>query len=195
MKFKIHPQSCDISYTHDFISVNEADDLLNDILNKSQFSQYELKIYGNIIKSPRLNDYYSNPNCVYSYSGITLQPKPWIPSLKKILDKINNATNCGFNSCLINYYRNGLDYIGYHADNEMGLGDRKGVAVISLGVTRSFYIKNNGTGDILDVNLEHGSLFWMAGETQKHFKHSLPKRTKIKQPRISLTFRKVPVRK
>jgi len=39
--------------------------------------------------------------------------------------------------------------------------------------------------------LEHGSILLMKGDTQNSWVHTLPKSTKIKEPRINLTFRKV----
>jgi len=37
--------------------------------------------------------------------------------------------------------------------------------------------------------LENGSLLVMKDETQDHWKHALPKSSKIMEPRINLTFR------
>ena len=32
---------------------------------------------------------------------------------------------------------------------------------------------------------------WMAGQTQKNFKHEVPKEPRVTQPRINLTFRRI----
>jgi len=37
----------------------------------------------------------------------------------------------------------------------------------------------------------HGSLLIMAGNTEKHFKHEVPKEPDVTQPRINLTFRHI----
>src|SRR5438876_1121395 len=39
------------------------------------------------------------------------------------------------------------------------------------------------------TRLPHGSLLIMAGQTQKNFKHEVPKEPDITEPRINLTFR------
>jgi hypothetical protein len=41
------------------------------------------------------------------------------------------------------------------------------------------------------VGLEHGSLLVMKGETQRFWKHQLPKSRKVSDPRLNLTFRSV----
>ena len=45
--------------------------------------------------------------------------------------------------------------------------------------------------DKITINLKSGSLLFMLGNTQHHWQHSLPKRMKISERRINLTFRKI----
>ena len=42
-----------------------------------------------------------------------------------------------------------------------------------------------------DIELKHGSLFIMAGSSQKYFSHEIPTETKKLGVRYSLTFREV----
>ncbi len=44
---------------------------------------------------------------------------------------------------------------------------------------------------IEDVDLAPGSLITMEGKCQKYWKHAIPKRTRIHEPRINLTFRTI----
>ena len=39
--------------------------------------------------------------------------------------------------------------------------------------------------------LESGSVLVMKGDTQKNWLHSLPKSTRVTEPRINLTFRRI----
>jgi alkylated DNA repair dioxygenase AlkB len=41
----------------------------------------------------------------------------------------------------------------------------------------------------LSLNLEHGSLLWMAGGTQQHYQHAIDKTRAPVGERINLTFR------
>jgi alkylated DNA repair dioxygenase AlkB len=53
-----------------------------------------------------------------------------------------------------------------------------------------FHLKHNLINDqMLKINLEHGSLLVMKGETQHFWKHQIPKTAKSIGSRINLTFR------
>ncbi|KAL6049505.1 Alpha-ketoglutarate-dependent dioxygenase AlkB [Balamuthia mandrillaris] len=84
----------------------------------------------------------------------------------------------------------GKDYIGFHADKE-GIPEGKNkIASLSLGATRRFLMKQYTEKKAsLEYVLTPGSIILMEGETQRHWKHSVPKETKCTQPRINLTFR------
>jgi alkylated DNA repair dioxygenase AlkB len=43
----------------------------------------------------------------------------------------------------------------------------------------------------LAFELEHGDLFVMDPPTQRHWQHELPRRLRVRGPRINLTFRHV----
>ena len=50
---------------------------------------------------------------------------------------------------------------------------------------------NDKTDMNFDIELENGSLFIMAGASQKHFSHEIPKGSRKCNERFSLTFREV----
>eukprot|EP01137_Pigoraptor_chileana_P004986 Opistho-2@2763 len=97
-----------------------------------------------------------------------------------------------FNSCLLNEYRNGSQYIGFHADDEKDLGENRMVATVSLGGARDFVLKpKKSEGEkTTKILLESGSLVVMAGECQRLYHHSIPKRASAEY-RVSLTFRRL----
>ena len=66
-------------------------------------------------------------------------------------------------------------------------GDRQG-AEHSL---RRFVLKHRQTQQKLAIELPHGSLLVMAGATQRHYRHALPRTTKPAGERINLTFRRI----
>ena len=76
-------------------------------------------------------------------------------------------------------------------DDEKELGTNPVIASVSLGESRDFLLKHKTTEEKLKLVLHSGSLLLMAGETQNHWKHTLPKRTRSLKPRINLTFRKI----
>jgi len=56
---------------------------------------------------------------------------------------------------------------------------------------RLFRLKGQNGSVACAGRLSHGSLFIMAGKTQKNFRHEVPKEPGVDQPRINLTFRRI----
>jgi len=95
-----------------------------------------------------------------------------------------------FNSVLANLYRNGRDSNGWHADDEPELGSQPIIASVSLGATRDFQFKHRQLAQhSYTQELSSGSLLVMGGAMQAHWLHQLPKRLRVQDPRINLTFR------
>ena len=76
-----------------------------------------------------------------------------------------------------------------HADTEPEMVPV--IASVSLGTERMFLLRGKGGAMVYSKLLAHGILLIMAGSTQKHFKHEVPKDPSITHPRISLTFRRI----
>jgi alkylated DNA repair dioxygenase AlkB len=79
--------------------------------------------------------------------------------------------------------------VSWHADNEPGLGREPVIASISLGAVRRFQLRHRRRNERLGLDLPHGSCLIMAGATQHHWLHQLPKTARPVGPRINLTFR------
>ena len=90
----------------------------------------------------------------------------------------------GYNAALCNLYRNGNDSVGLHADAEPEMGSI--IASVCLGMERVFRLKREDGTVAFSERLPHGSLLIMAGDTQKNFKHEVPKELDVTQPRINL---------
>ena len=56
---------------------------------------------------------------------------------------------------------------------------------------RRFLVKEKKDSKITALILEDLSFLLMLGDTQKEYKHSIPKQKRISQPRINLTFRQI----
>jgi alkylated DNA repair dioxygenase AlkB len=98
---------------------------------------------------------------------------------------------CGtiFNSCLLNLYHDGREGMGWHSDDEKSLVRDGCIASMSFGAERKFSFRHKRTKETVSLVLEDGSLLVMAGTTQTHWHHQLPKSAKAGTPRINLTFR------
>jgi alkylated DNA repair dioxygenase AlkB len=153
---------------------------------------HRLKIFGREVDSPRLSRWIGDPGASYRYSGVRFEPASWPRALTVVRKAVNAAAGEEFNSVLANLYRDGNDTMGWHSDDEPELGIQPIIASLSLGAPRKFVLKSRAPdGDKLEIQLTHGSLLVMRGDTQRNYKHSLPRTTKSSGERINLTFRRI----
>lgn len=103
------------------------------------------------------------------------------------------AAGCGFNSLLLNRYRDGQDKLDWHADDEPEPDPQAPTASLSFGAARSFRLRPKlpGTAESLAYVLGHGDLLVMDPPTQQHWLHQVPQRLRIREERINLTFRTI----
>jgi alkylated DNA repair dioxygenase AlkB len=160
------------------------------------------EIQGKLLKNPPITvfgkpaiqhrniGFFSDVSIGYYYSNQLMPSQPLGQCLTGLLAAVNMIVKGDFNGILVNEYTNGIDYIGQHSDDEKDLAN-VGVVAISYGQERLLRITNKKTDlKVKDIILPHGSLYHMAGDFQKEFKHGIPKQAKIKGTRISFTFRR-----
>ena len=176
-----------LAYLADFLTQQEADTLYQELYRGIAWRQESITLFGRCVLQPRLQTWFSERP--YKYSGLQLQPKAIPPSIHSLKTQCEQVCEQKFNSVLLNLYRDGQDYMGWHQDNEKELGHWPVIASISLGAERKFSLKHKNNQQKIDYQLNHGSLLIMVGELQHYWKHALPKSTRITQPRINLTFR------
>ncbi len=180
----------ELSIDESFLSVAQADQLLEQLLVELPWRHDEISVYGKTHLMPRQHCFQSEQHLTYQYSGLVLSAEPFHPKVLQLKRYLEAVTQLEFNAVLINLYRDGFDKMGWHSDDEVELGVNPAIASISLGAQRCFKLrhKEKAAADIA-LELTHGSLLLMTGELQSHWQHSLPQRKKITQPRINFTFR------
>lgn len=180
----------EILYDENFLSNDEATAFFESLRQNTDWQQDRIKIFGKEYDQPRLTALFADNKNPYSYSSITMYPKPFSPAILEIKSRVEKKINQTFTSCLLNLYRNGQDSNGWHADNEKELGTNPIIASVSLGAERQFHMKHRtDKTQKLKLNLAHGSLLVMSGSTQHHWLHQIPKTKKNVGERINLTFR------
>jgi alkylated DNA repair dioxygenase AlkB len=194
--FRIDRDSLDIEFWSDFLAPSRADDLLSTLLTETPWVHGEIAIYGKKVKMPRLTAWYGDPGAVYTYSGLRNEPLPWSAALSEIRADVESFAEHTFNSVLLNYYRNGDDYMSWHRDDEPELGPRPVIASVTLGAARRFQFREArpaeaGKRKTHEIELTHWSLLVMRGDTQRVWEHGIPKAKGVVEPRINLTFRRV----
>lgn len=137
--------------------------------------------------------FFSDSSQGYRYSGQIAPSIPLAPNpiLVNTIHDVNEVLETSFNGILVNRYTNGSKYIGAHSDDESKLDQkRKTVASLAYGATRIFRVRNKHTKKVVfDYEHKPRSLLIMEGEFQREFTHEIPVQARIKNERISLTFR------
>lgn len=179
-------------FAPDWLQPGQADALFAELRDSIQWETHRIRLFGSEVDSPRLSSWVGDEGAAYTYSGTRFQPRPWPLALAGIRSRLGEELHCEFNSVLANRYRNGRDYMGWHSDNESALGQRPVIASLSLGGTRRFVLRQRADpSQQLTLELPHGSLLVMRGDTQKNYKHALPRTAKPVGERINLTFRRI----
>jgi alkylated DNA repair dioxygenase AlkB len=180
----------DIVLYPDFFNVTESDRFLEHLLVHTAWKQEHIRLWGKMMALPRLTAWYGDAGKAYTYSGLTVHPHPWTPTLLAIKRRIETVTEAHFNSVLLNLYRDGCDSVAWHSDDETELGPHPVIGSVSFGATRRFQFKHKDRRTHrTSIALPHGSLLLMQGTTQHCWLHCLPKTTRTCGPRINLTFR------
>jgi alkylated DNA repair dioxygenase AlkB len=165
----------------------DAHRLFDELMAATAWRQEIATVMGRRVPIPRLTAWHGEAG--YVYSGIRMTPAPWNPPLLELKAVAEACAARRFNSVLLNLYRDARDSVSWHADNEPGLGPNPVIASISLGATRRFQMKHRRRDERLSVDLPSGSCLVMAGATQHHWLHQVPKTSRSVGPRINLTFR------
>lgn len=187
------PPSGRLIYWPAYLDAGQAEALFDRLQLGLDWRQLPVRLFGRQIPQPRLTDFHADAGISYTYSGLRLEGCAWPLPLAALRERLNAELGQAFNSVLCNLYRDGRDYMGWHADDEPTLGADPVIASLSLGIRRRFQLRPRQRARVerRELMLEPGSLLVMAGDLQRHWLHQLPKSLQVKTPRINLTFRRI----
>jgi len=175
------------------LNVNEAQNYLEYFLKALAWQHDEVILHGQYFKTDRKVVWYGDDHYQYHYSGMAKQAHLWDVRLLELKQKVEQITGAQFNSCLANLYENGMQGVGWHSDDEPSLRHPEHgetvIASLSLGATRKFRFKHRTQAATADLLLQSGQLIVMQGQTQRYWKHTLAKSSRVIEPRVNLTFR------
>lgn len=182
----------ELAFETQWLTLAAADALFAELREVIAWECHRIRLFGREHASPRLSCWIGDPDASYRYSGTRFEPQPWPAALLPIRTRLREELRVDFNSVLANLYRDGRDAMGWHSDNEPELGAQPAIASLSLGATRRFVLKHRGDpARKLALDLPHGSLLVMSGDTQRNYRHALPRTAKPVGARINLTFRRI----
>lgn len=183
-------KDAELLYHPAFFDNAESDRIFKTLLETIEWKQDKIMMYGKELPLPRLSAWYGDNNKPYTYSGITLNPLPWTNELLEIKEKIEAEVKVKFSSVLLNRYRDGQDYVGWHTDAEKELGKNPIIGSVNFGATRKFQLRRiDDHKEKFEVELKHGTFLVMGGGTQHFWQHQVPKTAHKIGERLNLTFR------
>ena len=168
--------------------VELADSLLSEV-NSYGLRHYNITIYGKTHLFPRSMSWFGK--VPYTFSGVTLKQdvKPPEP-LRILLDLVRDTYSDKLNCCLLNYYKDGSDYINWHSDDEFIFDSKEPIVTLSVGGSRRFKVRSIlNHSDVEEYDSGHGDIIVMPPGFQQTHQHSIPKTSKQVDPRLSFTFR------
>lgn len=183
-----------VHYYGKVFSQDEADEHFRVLETEIEWQHDVVIIFGKRIVTKRKVAWYGDKPFSYRYSGMDKVALLWTEELKGIKQFVEEISGETFNTCLLNFYHQGEEGMGWHSDDEKELKKDGAIASLSFGAERKFSFRHRQTKERIDMLLEHGSLLLMKGTTQTHWLHCLPATKKISQARVNLTFRQLVTR-
>ncbi|KAL8137332.1 hypothetical protein V2J09_003333 [Rumex salicifolius] len=134
-----------VIYIPKFLGCDESWKWLDYLNTQIPWTRPTIRVFGRSCLQPRDTCYVATPGLPeLVYSGYHPRAYSWddYPTLKELLDLVHMALpGSSFNSLLLNRYKGGNDYVGWHADDEKLYGPCPEIASLSFGCERDFILK------------------------------------------------------
>ena len=182
---------------HNLLSPSDAE-ALYDYCKTDLPWQTEVDAFG---EQGRPTTYFGDDNAIFSFVGLTLQPRAWPSQLavaRKAVGTIAAAHETSITACLANLYEESQGEIPWHHDEVRACGEARLVIALSLGGPRRMLLRRRDSlpaAAPISVPLPPGSAVVMASTAQEHWEHCLPLDVNEHDApsRISLTFRSIEI--
>jgi len=172
----------DVTYIPEFLDRALADALVRELSADTRWKADSRMMYGKRVLVPR-----------ETAGRGEKMPQPWTPALTTVRTMIERHTGTTYDYCFLNRYRDGRDAVAWHGDHDGERDARLVVASLSLGATRAFQLrpkKDSGLRhDPITVDVAHGDLVVMRGDTQLNWEHRVPRDSRVTGERLNVTFR------
>jgi alkylated DNA repair dioxygenase AlkB len=173
----------DVRLYRGWLAVPQADALLVAIRATTVWTQERRKMYDRVVDVPREQAWFGDGPADLTFG-------PMIPELARVRADLEALTAVRFAYVLLNRYRDGADSVAWHSDREVASIARPTIASLTLGVTRAFDVRPKADRSrVVSVDLDHGDLVVMRGDTQANYEHRVGKDPRARGERINLTFR------
>lgn len=176
----------DVLYVRNFLDVATLQALESEL--QSYKPQFEAEAQRpSPVQAPRLCLAFGDVETSFGDLGTCL---PWPLRILEVGVRIGTTLDQKFNFALANWYRDGSDYTGWHADKIAFHEPQSMVAIVSVGADREIAFRQVGESrPVVSQELEAGSLLLMSFDTHRHFEHSVLANPDLRDTRMSLTYR------
>ncbi len=172
----------DVRLYRGWLDTARADALLASIYASTEWVQERRKMYDRFVDVPREQAWFGDD-----------RERPFTPELATVRRELEALTGERFSHVLLNRYRTGRDSVAWHHDREVDHLNRPVIASLTLGATRAFDLRpKDDRAKVTSIDLDHGDLIVMRGDTQTNWEHRVAKNPRIAGERINLTFRQQP---
>jgi len=172
----------DVALYRGWLEALRADALLASIRATTVWMRERRKMYDRFVDVPREQAWFGDD-----------REHAFTPDLAAVRRDLEEATQARFAYVLLNRYRDGNDSVAWHCDREVEGLSSPVIGSLTLGATRAFDLRpKNDRCRILSIDLDHGDLLVMRGETQRYWEHRVRKDRRIAAERVNLTFRQQP---
>jgi alkylated DNA repair dioxygenase AlkB len=172
----------DVRLYRGWLGKERADTLLASIHATTAWVQERRKMYDRVVDVPREQAWFGDD-----------REHPFTPELDAVRRELEALSGARFSHVLLNRYRSGKDSVAWHNDREVAHLTRPVIGSLTLGATRAFDLRPKADRKrIVSIDLDHGDLLVMRGDTQTNWEHRVAKDPRIAGERINLTFRQQP---
>jgi alkylated DNA repair dioxygenase AlkB len=129
--------------------------------------------------------------CPFYYSNKTMSASPMTSRIAAIRDRLADETGVFYDCVLINLYENGEVGMRYHSDPDQGLYWSTTTAVVSIGDTREFCLRDVASKGKIEHHrffVSQACVVEMVDDCQIRYQHCV-KQAGEAGPRVSLVFK------
>lgn len=157
--------------------VSGAEQLFATVLSAAQWYVQHMVMFEEVVRCPRL---------VTSWHVGELPSE--LALVRSMAASLSQRYRVALTRVSANLYRDGRDAVAWHGDRGARDVDTATVAIVSLGASRPFRLRERDGSGRLDLAPSAGDLLVMGGTCQRTWQHAVP-RVRAVGPRISLMFR------
>ena len=185
------PAGALVTYHPNFLPADRATAYMDVLLKETDWQDEIVPIYSKEIVAKRKIYHYGDNGMSFCYAGKQRPSNPWTSLMLDLKTEVEATLSQCFNYAVVNLYRDGSDYIGWHSDSEKAIAGST-VASLSFGASRDFDLRRLANKEEKTrIQLDNGDMLVMARGTQPCWQHCVPTRLKVTEPWINITLRQL----